>query len=321
MTKSNLPSSKVLAVYWLPSVGIGPATSPPPVLPGKQTVHVPLTDVLNYTRPDGTPQISVVNLTGANFTKSTTFQPPYLDINPELQKVLSDGSVQQLQQAGIKVVLTIMGGGGTFGWSSIPANQVQTFVDYLNATFLDQKSGYGLDGIDVDDEYAQSGDTLVDTIKAMRMTFDADKIVSKALWNDLNVIPQIKNYLTYGGIMNYGDSASYLESVYTSYINQGMANHQLMIGVNAGPVAQAQGNFTSVKTTEELATWQPSGGEKLGMMIWTFSQDIQQFTAYPQNQVSLQFPNAADHQWQQSIINTWYPKKAVKTEKVAEETQ
>jgi hypothetical protein len=38
------------------------------------------------------------------------------------------------------------------------------------------------------------------------------------------------------------------------------------------------------------------------MMVWTFSQDIQQFTADPQNQPGLMFPNAGDHSWQQAIV-------------------
>lgn len=37
-------------------------------------------------------------------------------------------------------------------------------------------------------------------------------------------------------------------------------------------------------------------------MVWSFSQDIQQFTAYPQNQEKLKFPNPNDHEWQRAIV-------------------
>jgi hypothetical protein len=297
----TLPSENALAAYWLTSVGIGPAYPPPPVLPGKQTVVVPLTDVLNYTRPDGTPQISVINLNAATFTSSDTFEQPYLNFDSGLMEVLTNGNVQALQQAGIAVVLTIVGGNGPYGWSSVPADQVQDFVNYLNELL----SVYGLNGIDIDDEYSGTGDTLPQVAQAMAATFAPGTIISKALFSDLDVIPQIKDYLTYGGIMYYGNSAADLEYWYAQYVNAGMTNSQLMIGVNAGPVAQG-GSFTSIATTEQLTVWQPQGGVKMGMMVWSFSQDIQQFTADPQNQVSLAFPNAGDHEWQTSIINTMY---------------
>jgi hypothetical protein len=303
----NFPPQNMLAVYWLPSVGIGPSDPPPPVLPGKQTVIVLLTDILNYTRPDGTPQVSVVNLTGASFTASSIFEPPYLTFDQGLLEVLTNGSVQALQQAGIGVVLTIMGGGGPFGWSSIPADQIQNFVNYLNKDIL---AGYGLNGIDIDDEYAQSGSTLVQTVQAMANTFAPGTIISKALWEDLDVIPQIKDYLTYGGIMYYGNSVTNLEYWYAEYVAAGMQNSQLMIGVNPGPIEQG-GSFTSIDTTQELTEWQPANGEKLGMMVWTFSQDIQQFTAFPQNQVSLAFPNSGDHEWQAAIIDAMYASQDV----------
>lgn len=298
MDKSALPTTKMVSAYWLPDVGIGPATGPPPVLPGKQTVVVPLTDILNYTRPDGSPQINVINLMGATFTKNMNFDPPYLDFAPNLQTVLNDADYKQLQARGIKVVLTILGNGG-LGWSSIPQAKIQPFVDYLNQTFI--AGGYLLDGIDIDNEYAQFGSNLAETVKAMYNTFAPGTIISKALFADLGEIPAIKDYLTFGGIMYYGNSAQMLEYYYNQYKSQGMTNAQLSIGVNAGPVAQG-GSFTSLQTVRDLTNWQPSDGEKRGMMVWSFSQDIQQFTANPQNQVSLQFPNAQDHAWQRTII-------------------
>ena len=132
----TLPSQDMLAVYWLPSVGIGAASPPPPVLPGPQTVVVPVTDILNYKRNDGSPQVNAVNLWGATFTNSQTFEPPYVNFDPSLMTILTNGTVQTLQAAGINVVLTIVGGNGPFGWSSIPQDQVQNFVNYLNTDIL-----------------------------------------------------------------------------------------------------------------------------------------------------------------------------------------
>jgi hypothetical protein len=292
----------MVVVYWLPSVGIGAATPPPPVLPGPQTVEVPLTDILNFKWPDGTPQVNVVNLWGACFTSSSTFEPPFLTFDPILQEVLSNGTYKALQQAGIKVVLSITGA-GSFGWSSIPADQVQNFANYLNTVMLDPDMGYGLDGIDIDDEYSITGNTLTQTVATMRNTFAPEKLISKALaGGDTTPDSEIAQYLNYGAIMTYGDSPLNLENWFTAYVSAGFLNGQLLIGVNAGPTEQGAGNFTSVGTTQQVALWQPAGGTKLGMMLWSFSQDIQQFTAYPQNQAALQFPNTNDHAWLNAIV-------------------
>ncbi|HET9638138.1 MAG TPA: glycosyl hydrolase family 18 protein [Allosphingosinicella sp.] len=283
-----------IAAYWLPTIGIGPQGS-------MDYVHVPLTDVLNYRRADGTLQVDIVNLWGCTFNPD--FGPgQYLDFDPLLQSALSDGEVGQLQAAGIKVVLTIVGSGdnGGFGWGSIPADQQAAFVAYLNEAIL-SSAGLGLDGIDIDDEYPSGGSAIVPVVQAMRAAFPEDKILSKALFSDSWYISQIAASLSYGAIMTYGDSAEGLEGEFNSYVTEGFAPEKVMIGVNAGPVAQGGTSFTSVATAETLAVWQPEGGQKMGMMVWSFSQDIQQFTAFPQNQPGLMFPNPEDHEWQRAI--------------------
>jgi len=304
----------LLAAYWLTSVGIGPVDPPPEgVLPGKQTVKVPVSEVLRYKRSDGSPQVNILLLTGANFTKSSTFEAPYLDIEEELLSALSDSStIKALQAAGTKVVLSIMGGHGEYGWQSIPEEKIADFVNYLKLQFLE---GYGLDGIDIDDEYYsgnKSTDILVETVKQMRNSFPPSAILSKALFRDFDILPKISSDLNYGGIMYYGNDAGYLQSCYRKYRECGLKNSQLLIGVNAGPaVEQPAGNFTSLEVTEALAQWEPEGGQKAGMMLWSFSQDIQQFTTDPQNQIALQYPNIEDHLWQRKIIEVMEGKRSV----------
>jgi hypothetical protein len=333
-------TEKLMIVYWMSKVGIGSSSGPPAVLEGEQTVRVPLTDVLKYRRADGSYQINVVNLVGGNFKKRTCeegFLPPYLHFDDALIQVFNDGSVQKLQQAGIKVVLTIMGDHGYYGWSSIPEDKIQDFVDYLNVSILNPTSGFGLDGIDIDDEYyACRADSLVPTVKAMYETFPEGTIISKALWNDFEIIPAIKDYLTYGCTMAYGNKLACFQEQFAMYMKYGgLKASQLLIGVHPGPVSQPNTNFTSLETTRALALWEPpqipeekeqqqqlQGNDnnmvdaddqifsivhrKRGMMLWTFSQDIPQFTADPQNQSELQFPcQEKDHSWQRTIIDVF----------------
>jgi hypothetical protein len=67
--------------------------------------------------------------------------------------------------------------------------------------------------------------------------------------------------------------------------------------------------MTPIGEVSQLAAWvvEPQSPAKtippiLGMMLFTFSQDIQQFTFGPQNDPGHMYPNPADHQWQQAIV-------------------
>jgi hypothetical protein len=299
---TSLPENLVNA-YWLPEVGIGPENPAPGVMPGKQIVQVPLSELLNYKNPDGSPQINVINLFGTTFTNPSDFSKGnYLNFDANLLKELNSGIVPKLQAAGINVVLTIVGAGGTsVGWSTIPENEIQGFVDYLDQKFLN--GTFNLNGIDIDDEYAARApyDTLTETVKAMYETFNQDKIISKALFADIPKVQEIKDFLTFGATMAYGNNLNGFTYNYQQYRDLGFTNNQLLIGVNAGPVAQG-GSFTSTEVVQQVTQWQPNDGQKRGMMIWSFSQDIQQFTANPQNQIALKYPNANDHEWQKTIV-------------------
>ena len=302
-------SENLLVAYWLTSVGIGGVVSENSeieLFSENQVVKVPLSDVLKYRRVDGSPQVDVIVLTGANFTKNEKFERPYLSFEPDLLRLLEDKRViKELQEQGIKVVLCLVGGHGEFGWQCMPEDKVSDFVDYIKHDLLD---AVGLDGIDIDDEY-YSGEktvsTLVNVVETMRRSFAPGTIISKALFRDIkDIVPQIAPYLTYGGLMHYGNDVEFLKMCYQKYREAGLSNAQLLIGVNAGPaIYQPEGNFTSLEATESLTRWHPEDGHKLGMMIWSFSQDIQQWTNFPQNQKALCYPNSNDHAWQRVIIS------------------
>jgi hypothetical protein len=91
----------------------------------------------------------------------------------------------------------------------------------------------------------------------------------------------------------------------------GMNWEQLCIGVQAGPPEVSW--MTNIQEVYELAQWvvEPQSPTKttppiLGMMLFTFPQDIQQWTHWPQNSPGYKYPNPKDHEWQLTIVKGMY---------------
>jgi len=311
-----LPSQGLLASYWIPQVGIGSPT---------KDVDVPLTDVLNYVLPSGKPQTNVVFLASAPFISN---KAPYISIpdaivqQMTLQPHQSQTNVQQLQAAGIKVLLTLVGSDG-YGWDGI--SDAHDFATWVQTNIIKK---YGIDGIDIDNEFSNlspNPNSFMKTIGTLRDVL-ADSLITKALWQDRDYfttpVPQgspnagayLGQLLSFASSMAYGydyeGQISFIQwyhDVTAGGVNVGMDWNQLAIGVQAG--APEQGWMTPIDEVYQLAQWcvEPTSPSKtippiLGMMLYTFSQDIQQWTYWPQNSPSKMFPNADDHQWQRTII-------------------
>jgi len=283
----TLPASNLFDLYYLSSEITN--TFPDP----------PVRSIADFTLPGGGQQATIVNLAfGALNGSPDDFQAPYIDYHA-FAGSFSSGDVAYLQQQGIKVVLTV-GNTETMGWRQIPAAQNAAFAQWI-VTELFQ--GLGLDGIDIDDENVGGPATaLAATVSAMRAAFGADYIIKKALWEDYDVIPLIKDDLDLGSTMAYYDDLGDLTSNYQQYLDLGMPPGKVALGVQAGPARQ-NFQFTSLEVTRQATAWQPAGGTKLGMMLYSFSQDIQAFTAEPQHGP---YPAANDHQWQKTIIDTMH---------------
>jgi len=316
----------LLALYWIPYVGIGS-----PI----QKVVVPLTDILNYTLADGTPQAKVVFLGAADFSCTpTNFQPPYVTPNAGLlaQLVAQPGqqsAVQQLQAAGIKVLLSIIGpNNGIMGWDNIPYAQganpyanMEAFAQWVMTELVDK---YGLDGIDIDDEFGGPANpqAFMDTVGTLRY-YMGSKLLTKALWSDdvyfqtavsanapYNAGSMLSGLLDLGCNMDYGALYAGQLSDIETYKGYGMTASQLCIGVQAGPPESSW--MTPIGEASQLATWAvtPQGGSApvQGMMLYTFTQDIQQWDMWPQNSPQYKFPNPGDHAWQKAIVEgMWGP--------------
>lgn len=197
-------------------------------------------DIANWRLADGSPAIGFACIFAANYAASTlpflranNNQPPTTqEFNPNIQTVLDSGAIAFLQSQGIKVLLTVTNGHASVGWSQF-TNQTdaQAFADYL-AGIVNQ---YGLDGIDIDDEYstgtAQS-DSLAMVTSLLRQAMPG-KLVTKALWNDLQFFgvqwqgSTLEQNLDYGWQMSYGTPA---QITLPPYVSAGMAANTVAQG-------------------------------------------------------------------------------------------
>lgn len=300
MSEPNLPANKMLVAYWLNAETTNTFACP-------TARNIPC-----YTLKSGGSQINVVNLVGASFAgTSGNFQSPYFSYSPSLLNVLENGDVGALQSAGIKVVLTVQGNGATNGngWSCLPESANQDFANWVQSDVIEK---YGLDGIDIDDEFSHCTDVpqqLVNTVAWMRSTMP-DIIISKALWQDLSTFTlsattsaakgqTLGQLLTYGCTMGYGWGLAGFISAAESYKNNGLPYSKICLGVQPGVGSW----MTPLTTTKEVTEW-AIANKLLGMMFWTFSQDIQQFTS--STQYVTPYMNSGDHQWQETMINTMW---------------
>lgn len=107
-----------------------------------------------YTLDDGSPAFDIAVIFAANINYDG--ERAYLHLNENVQHLLdnADTYVRPLQEKGIKVVLSILGHHQGAGFANFPdARAADRFA--LEVTTLVRR--YGLDGVDLDDEWSEYG--------------------------------------------------------------------------------------------------------------------------------------------------------------------
>jgi len=193
-----------------------------------------LSNVGCYTLPDGRQALDLASIFAANINVGSDGNPG-LYFNPQVQATLDSGQVAGLQALGITVLLSVLGNWQNAGWSCFTDQSVaQGFVNQLAQAV----ETYGLDGIDIDDEYSQCQTNLTSLAMVttlMKQTMPG-KIISKALFQDTQYFGPtwggntLAGNLTYGWEMTYGDPA-YGQRL-QPYVDAGMGKNQLAIGVS-----------------------------------------------------------------------------------------
>lgn len=138
----------------------------------------------------------IVEFFAANIHKDAN-NDPTIYFNPELAPLLADTAtyVKPLKDAGLKVVLSILGDWQGIGVANMTESQADKFTDIL----VHIVKTYGLDGVSFDDEYANYNySNLIDSsysriIEQLRTKLDAEfpdthKLIGVDQWGNYNQI-------------------------------------------------------------------------------------------------------------------------------------
>ena len=213
-----------------------------------------------------------------------------LAFNDQLDHTLNHtDDVAALQSLGITVLLSVMGDLGDAGWSKFPDTDEGAAAACKFAKLLvDTVAKYGLDGIDIDDEYSTdpSNDSSLIMVTSKLRKLAPDIIISKALWSDDNLFRQVwkgktlAQQLTYGWEMTYSDTSGmsrlkpYID--YPPKADMRMQKHQLALGVRNYPDDSNNSTPPEAVTTQTKQVKDNSAG---GMMIFGV-EDIARSTAF-----------------------------------------
>jgi len=161
---------------------------------------------------------------------------PTLYFNPQVQSTLNSGNVAYLKSLGIKVLLDVLGNHQNAGWGCFTTYAA---ADAFAIQCANAVSQYGLDGIDIDDEYSTcttNTSSLVLAVSALRSRLGTSKYITKALFSDIQYFSATYNGKKAGDIIDYGWEMTYGYTNYAArlqpYVNAGMARTKLSIGVD-----------------------------------------------------------------------------------------
>jgi hypothetical protein len=175
---------------------------------------------------------AVIFAANINYTNNQ----PALYFNPQVQSTLTSGYVAYLQSLGIKVLLDVLGNHQNAGWGCFTTYAA---ADAFAVQCANAVTQYGLDGIDIDDEYSvctTNTSSLVLAVSALRSRLGTTKYITKALFSDIQYFSATYNGKKAGDLLDYGWEMSYGSTNYSGrlqpYVSAGMAKTKLSIGVD-----------------------------------------------------------------------------------------
>jgi hypothetical protein len=230
------------------------------------------------TLPDTPEFIQYVDLFLINLDPQTALNTTYITSDGMSWDEILEGA-HALQARGQKVLASLIST-PTYYWNSItdPTEFAKQAVDLV----VDQ---WGLDGIDIDPEMSKDevpfppNQNFIDVIQPLRTELGDEKLltfVTYMLDFDGPLLQQTAGLFDYVALMGYFWKTQEMKDQFNAYAPAYVAPDKLLLGVSP---ADPQ---TPLDEVAALAPWEPSGGQKGGMMLFATPYDIQEYSGYPQ---------------------------------------
>lgn len=263
--KNQWAAAAALALSLLPGLAAANA------MPVRNTAYVEINDndlanVGCFRKGNGEPLFQVAMVFAANINADATGAAT-IHLNEQVGRLLDDDihKVRALQAQGIQVVATLLNNHQNAGWACFADDKSAGAFAAAVRQFVDK---YGLDGVDIDDEYdackAHYPDSPVRVATALRDALGG-KILSKAMWHDVpHFAPayrgrRLGDLLSFGLEMSYDAPGNCMNRV-QAYLDQGVDKRKL--GVGASTV------YTSARDAAELNRCVAANDLGGGMMIF-----------------------------------------------------
>lgn len=152
----GISESEDSCIFWVKVLGERPSTQKDTGMITVCYVEVNGNNPLNALewscKRNDKPLFDIVNLFAANINWIEEEGRVGVVLNPNVQHILAnrDKYIQPLQDAGMRVSLTILGNGDGTGVANLSDEAARLFAEELRAIV----ESYGLDGVDFDDEYS-----------------------------------------------------------------------------------------------------------------------------------------------------------------------
>ena len=179
--------------------------------------------------------------------------------------------IAEIRQNGTKVLLSI----NDKNLGLVPD------VDAFAKSTAETAAEWGVDGLDLDYEPPEDNPTLLQVTSALRSALQSalgrDPLITAPIYAPWQAIPDfLKSFaaeLDLVMTMDYSDwpGVPATKEYFGQYAEIIGSTEKLVIGVSCERTGYS---FTPLEDVEAITPWEPEGGRKGGLMLYTFSYDI-----------------------------------------------
>lgn len=216
------------------------------------------------------PGVTIVALAFAVTTPSASGDSITLNfLESEHSEAEIRAGAKALQGRGVKVVMSINGNpnwpGHAGGWANLDA---PAFAANVKSIVVDD---WGLDGVDLDNEATDvtPGADFVAVVKALRTALGAGALLTLPVYMGSArdaYLGEVADQVDFVSTMAYWNDFDGQTAMFQDYASL-VGARKVAIGVSDA----SGGQSTPFGIVEQLAAWNPTGGKKAGMMLWSLN--------------------------------------------------